>query len=444
MKANSCDPKDYPYSTASEFLRQIVRQNRRSSRGGTYAVCSAHPAVLDAAIQQALMDGTVLHVESTSNQVNQFGGYTGSTPRDFAAQIRRTAEQAGLSPARVLLGSDHLGPYYWRSEAAASAMVKACELAAQSVQAGYQKIHLDASMACADDPGLLPEEVIAERSAMLCAAAEESYESLPAGSPRPVYIIGTEVPVPGGEVAEGERPTPTRLDDLRSSLDAFQKAFLAKGLDAAWENVIGVVVQPGVEFGDGTVFGYDSEKARPLVTGLPASPELVYEAHSTDYQTPSNLGQMVKEHFAILKVGPWLTFSYREAVFALEMIECEIAELSNDGSHVRETLEAEMLRDPQHWDRYYRGSEEQRKFARAYSLSDRCRYYWPKPKVERAVSRLMHNLDRPLPLPLLSQYLPVEYEAIRNSELENSAPAIIRHHIQSVLRVYAAACRTEA
>jgi D-tagatose-1,6-bisphosphate aldolase subunit GatZ/KbaZ len=323
-------------------------------------------------------------------------------------------------------------------------MAKACELAAQTVLAGYQKIHLDASMPCGGDPAALSEEVVAARTAMLCQAAEQSCESMPAGSPRPTYVIGTEVPVPGGEVAEGECPKPTQLDDLLSSLATFRKAFMARGLAAAWENVIAVVVQPGVEFGDSTVFAYDPEKAQPLVTGLPNSPELVYEAHSTDYQTPSSLTQMVKNHFAILKVGPWLTFAFREAVFALDMIEREMAKSKKDGSQVRETLESAMLRDPQHWDRYYSGSEEQQRFARAYSMSDRCRYYWPQANVEQAVSRLTHNLDRPLPLVLLSQYLPAEYEAIRNARLENSAPAIIRHHIQGVLRVYAAACQTSA
>ena len=57
----------------SEYLRSVVQRNRGSGSVGTYAVCSAHPAVIDAAIQQALEDGNCLHVESTSSQVNQFG-----------------------------------------------------------------------------------------------------------------------------------------------------------------------------------------------------------------------------------------------------------------------------------------------------------------------------------------------------------------------------------
>ena len=406
----------------------------------TFAVCSAHPVVLQAAILQSVADGATLHVESTSNQVNQFGGYTGTTPAQFASQIRQAAEAAGLPSERVLLGADHLGPYCWRSESAFRAMANACELASQSVLAGYQKIHLDASMPCGDDPPSLTERAVAERAATLCHAAEESFLSLPSGSPRPLYVIGTEVPAPGGEVSGSEGSTPTKLEDMQETLEAFRAAFTARGLASAWENVIGIVVQPGVEFGDSSIFDYDHEKAKHLVLGLPESPELVFEAHSTDYQTLSSLARMVKDHFAVLKVGPWLTFAFREAVFALASIESEMPEHKNNASCVRKILETEMLRNPEHWRAYYIGTEEQKEFARAFSLSDRCRYYWPQIPVKRAVDRLVQNLKGPLPLALLSQYLPCEYEAIRSGHLENSAPAIILYHIQRILRLYATAC----
>ena len=109
------------------------------------------------------------------------------------------------------------------------------------------------------------------------------------------------------------------MEDARRTLDHFQSAFLNRGLDAAWERVIGLVVQPGVEFGDAAVFAYDRNHARALSASLPASPALVYEAHSTDYQNPEHPpGEPANNHFEILKVGPWLTFAFREAVFALE------------------------------------------------------------------------------------------------------------------------------
>jgi D-tagatose-1,6-bisphosphate aldolase subunit GatZ/KbaZ len=225
-------------------LLDLVRRNRQGETAGTYAVCSAHPAVLDAAIRQSLADEMVLHVESTSSQVNQFGGYTGSTPAMFAAEIRGAAEKLGLPPSQVLLGSDHMGPYYWRKEPAETAMANARELTAQCVLAGYQKFHLDASMACGGDPAVLPVATIAERTAVLCKVAEESFAGLPKGSPRPLYVIGTEVPVPGGEVAEGEAPLPTTLKDLHESLDAFKTAFKSHGLESAWESVIGMDCRP--------------------------------------------------------------------------------------------------------------------------------------------------------------------------------------------------------
>lgn len=424
----------------SEVLLSLVRENRLGRPQGTYAVCSAHPAVLDAAVAQSLHDSSMLHVESTSNQVNQFGGYTGTTPAEFAAMVRRIANECGLPASRVLLGADHLGPYCWRAQPAQEAMAHASRLASDSVLAGYQKIHLDASMACAGDPAALPAAIVAKRTAQLCRAAEDSWATLPSGWPAPLYVIGTEVPVPGGEVEEGLRPTPTTLADLEESLEEFSAAFHAFGLDSAWERVIGMVVQPGVEFGDTSVFEYNRRDAAHLVARLPRNPELVYEAHSTDYQPSTSLRQMVEDHFGILKVGPWLTFAYREAVFALGAMEIEIPECRQAASRVREALEARMLIEPAHWRPYYRGDQLQQQFARAFSFSDRCRYYWPQPQVQQQVDRLLANLNGPLPLTLLSQYLPIAYDAIREGRIPNSAPAIICFHIQRVLEVYASAC----
>jgi D-tagatose-1,6-bisphosphate aldolase subunit GatZ/KbaZ len=427
----------------SEYLQSIVQRNRSGSAVGSYAVCSAHPAVIDAAIQQALEDGNCLHVESTSSQVNQFGGYTGMTPQQFADEMHVAAASAGLPAGRVLLGADHLGPFAWRSEPSAIAMTKACDLARLCVHAGYQKIHLDTSMPCGDDVETLDEKTIAERAAILCRAAEEACDEMSTGSPRPLYVIGTEVPVPGGEVAEGECPVPTKVEDVHRTLDVFHSAFREHGLLAAWENVVGLVVQPAVEFGDAKVFDYDRKKVHTLSAGLPASPALVYEAHSTDYQAPAALAEMVEDHFAILKVGPWLTFAYREAIFALSAIEREILGHKREvkSSQVREALELEMLRNPAHWLSYYRGDEDELRLARAFSFSDRCRYYWPQPAIQEEVKRLLHNLDLfSCPLTLLSQYLPVEYEAIREGALENNPATLIAHHIRRVLRSYSAAC----
>jgi len=321
-----------------------------------------------------------------------------------------------LSEDRILLGGDHLGPFPWRAEASDSALDKVCELTRACVLSGYRKIHLDASMACADDAKVLPEQVVASRAAVLCQAAEEAAKSL------------TEVPAPGGESARGEPPAVTTVESLHQTLQIFQQAFEAKRLSAAWGRVVGVVVQPGVEFGDEVVFEYDRAKARSLAAALPCSPSLVYEAHSTDYQSPNALAQMVEDHFAILKVGPWLTFAFREAVFALSAIERELlgGEKSRTLSQVREALGA-MLREPAYWRSYYSGDESQLRISQAYSYSDRCRYYWHESSVQAEITRLIESLTaQSPPLTLISQYLPLEYKEISAGEISDQPGAIIR------------------
>ncbi len=416
------------------LLRQIVEANRAGGRRGIYAACSAHPLVLQACLEQALADGSPLLIEATSNQVNQEGGYTGRTPAAFRAKVEALAEAAGFPAGRLLLGGDHLGPNPWRSEGAGPAMDKACAMVAAYAGAGFGKIHLDASMPLVADPVPLPDEVVAERAAALCAAAEAVASELP------VYVIGTEVPTPGGALEELDHLAVTRVEDVEHTIEVHRRAFAARGLEAAWERVIAVVVQPGVEFGHASVVDFDPPRAAGLATAILRHPGLAYEAHSTDYQTEGALRALVEAHFAILKVGPGLTFALREAVFALAAIEAEWVPAERR-SRVREALEAAMLRNPGYWRPYYLGTPEEQRFARAYSLSDRTRYYWPEPTVQAAVAVLVRNLtERPAPLPLLSQHLPAQLAAVRGGSLANEPLALVRHTVREVAATYVRAC----
>jgi D-tagatose-1,6-bisphosphate aldolase subunit GatZ/KbaZ len=75
-------------------------------------------------------------------------------------------------------------------------MAKAEVMVAQYVAAGFRKIHLDCSMSCAGDPVPLPEPEIAARAVRLCRAAEQAWRDAHERGEPPVYVIGTEVPVP--------------------------------------------------------------------------------------------------------------------------------------------------------------------------------------------------------------------------------------------------------
>jgi D-tagatose-1,6-bisphosphate aldolase subunit GatZ/KbaZ len=431
------------------MIRNRVRSNLAGKRGGLYSICSANRHVIETGMLEALETEGYVCIESTSNQVNQFGGYMGMTAADFAGYVKKIAASVAFPAERILLGGDHLGPHVWRKEPAASAMEKAGELVRSCVVAGYVKIHLDASMKCADDPGgirtPLGDEIVAERTAALCRIAEEACAARPGGCPAPVYVIGTEVPPPGGEQIEGSAPTVTSPSDLERTVSVSRRAFTAKGLESAWERVIGVVVQPGVEFGDTSIFEYDRAKACALSQYLESSGgHFVFEAHSTDYQLPEGLRRMVEDHFAILKVGPWLTFAFREAVFALAEMEREWLSCRRESSLscVREALDDAMLRNPGYWSTYYAGDDAALRFARKYSYSDRSRYYWPDAQVQNALGILVRNLsESPPPLTLLSQYMPSQYEAVRNGTLRNLPADLIRSKIREVVDIYASATR---
>jgi D-tagatose-1,6-bisphosphate aldolase subunit GatZ/KbaZ len=438
-----------PPDADRSFLDVIVREQKRGQPLGVYAVCSAHPYVLAAAMSHAQQADAPLLVEATCNQVNQFGGYTGMTPADFVAFVRDLAHQRGFPHDRLILGGDHLGPSVWQAEPAGDAMSKARDLVRAYVEAGYTKIHLDASMKLGDDQGEGAPDIClaAARAAELARVAEAAWRAAPEGQMAPRYVIGTEVPPPGGiRTPEGHIEV-SSAEQVAQTIEVTRAAFLDRGLDDGWDRVIAVVVEPGVEYGDATVHKYRPEETRALSWLIESYDGLVYEAHSTDYQTCPALSRMVADHFAILKVGPALTFAFREAVFALEMIEVEwLGGRSGVAlSELRTALESAMLADPRHWEGYYRGDPAAQAYARKYSLSDRCRYYWPAPSVQSALERLLLNLrPAPIPLSLLSQYLPVQYQRVRDGTLANTTDALITDKIEGVLADYACACGHEA
>lgn len=420
-------------------LRDIIDTHRAGRGGGIYSVCSAHPIVLEAAITQAVEDGTVLLVEATSNQVDQFGGYTGMTPVAFRDFVLGLATSLGLAEDRLVLGGDHLGPNRWQTSPAEEAMELAEGLVAAYVEAGYTKIHLDCSMACADDRAPLDDETVAGRAARLMAVAESAAARCGVGPLS--YVVGTEVPVPGGAHETLHRLTPTHPDAARATIAAHRRALADRGLEQCWDDVVALVVQPAVEFDHVQVIDYDPVAAAELSTVVTEDHGLVFEAHSTDYQTPENLARLVRDHWAVLKVGPGLTFALREGLFALARIEDELVP-AGERSRLVEIVDAQMRANPGYWEGYYDGDAHEQRLARQYSYSDRLRYYWPDPVIEAAVQKLFDNLGRTgIPGPLVSQHLPEQYARIRAGELDQNARALAVDKVRDALRPYAAACR---
>jgi D-tagatose-1,6-bisphosphate aldolase subunit GatZ/KbaZ len=417
-------------------LLDLIRRHKSGTPVGIYSVCSAHPLVLEAALRLAHRSEGVALVEATSNQVNQDGGYTGMRPAGFRDRVLAIASDVGLPHDRVILGGDHLGPNCWQRLPSPTALDKAGAMVGEYVAAGFRKIHLDCSMACADDGQALGDELIADRTAALCEITEAAWRS--AGGEPPVYIIGSEVPVPGGAHETLEELAVTTPVAAHATIEAHRRAFARRGVEAAWDRVIGLVVQPGVEFDHHQVIDYVPSRAAALSRCIEPVPGMVFEAHSTDYQTPAALEALVRDHFAILKVGPGATFALREMLWALSDIALEM-ELMTQLSLKDAVLDA-MRRDSRHWKAYYLDAGREH-FDLQFSLSDRIRYYWSTPEVSRVCAQMLGELTSArLPLTLVSQYLPVQYAAIRDGRLRNDPGEVVLDGISQVLRHYADAC----
>ncbi len=424
-------------------LKKIVEAQKNGIPTGIYSVCSANEYVIEAAMERAMQEDKNVLIESTANQVNQYGGYTGMKPADFCEFVYMVAKKTDFPIERIILGGDHLGPLIWKNEKAEVAMAEAEELVKQYVLAGFTKIHLDTSMHLGDDitNEKLDTLVVAERGARLCRVAENSYKELLTSNPKalhPVYVIGSEVPIPGGS-QEAEELTVTNASDFEDTVDCYKKSFMKQKLQSAWENVMAVVVQPGVEFGDETINEYNRDAAKELCNSLKKYPNLVFEGHSTDYQTASALKMMVEDGIAILKVGPGLTFALREALFALSIIESEVLK-GMDGyepSRFIKVVEKAMIENPQNWVKHYHGDERKKSLARKYSYSDRIRYYLPQQEVKLAMEKMIKNLRSVgIPLNILSQYLPIQYIKVRNGELNNDPESLVKDRIINTIDDY--------
>ncbi|MGI6608673.1 MAG: class II D-tagatose-bisphosphate aldolase, non-catalytic subunit [Erysipelotrichaceae bacterium] len=432
-------------------LKRIVTHHKNNDPIGIYSVCSANAFVIRAAIKRGLQTKTPVLIEATANQVNQYGGYTGMKPEDFRDFVFEIAREENFPVENIILGGDHLGPLTWSSLNEEEAMKEAARLIELYVLAGYTKIHIDTSMRLNDDNvnEALSTEVIAKRGAILAEVAEKAYKKLLESKPdatAPVYIVGSEVPIPGGATAESgdSEVQVTKVEDFKATYDTFKKAFENKNLLDAWENVIAIVVQPGVEEKDAGCTEYDRYKAKELMNSIKEYDNIVFEGHSTDYQTKKALRELVEDGVGVLKVGPGLTFAAREALFALAFAEQELyKDTAVRQSNFIKVLDDEMLKNPKNWQKHYTGTAQEIALKRKYSFSDRSRYYMPTENVTEATEILINNFKDGVPLNLLSQFMPIQYTKVRDGLIKNNPEDLIIDRIVNTIDEYLQATHQE-
>ncbi len=279
-------------------MQVMMDRRRNGEKIGVPSYCTANELVLEEALIRAKELNEAVLIEATANQVNQFGGYTGMKPADYYYMVLDMAKRIGVPENHVILAGDHLGPLTWQNEPEESAMAKAEELVYQYAAAGFTKIHLDTSMKVADDPeGPLSTETVARRGARLYKACMRAYDELLKSKPdamRPVFVIGSEVPIPGGAQEAEDSLAVTKPEAFEDTVRTYRRVFEEEGIADGMNDVIAVVVQPGVEFGDEQVFFYDRDAAKDLCAKLKEYPQVVFEGHSTDYQSAECLRKMVE------------------------------------------------------------------------------------------------------------------------------------------------------
>ena len=423
-------------------IKEIIAERQLGNHLGIPSFCTANAIVIETILEHSKHFDDYVLIEATANQVNQFGGYTNMTPSDFVDYVYDIADKVDFPKDKILLGADHFGPLAWADKSEDEAMGYAKELVRQAVLAGYTKIHLDTSMHLGSDDAntRLSDEIIAKRGVELYKICEDAFnerlEKFP-DSLHPVYVIGSEVPIPGGEFEEVDTLQVTSPDDFKNTVDAYEREFRKAGFEDAWDNVIAVVVQPGVEFSNVDVHLYEREKSKDLSEVLQNYPNLVFEGHSTDYQPSNKLEEMVEDGVAILKVGPACTFALREGLFALSMMESELIKDENQHVNFIDTLENVMIENPKDWQNYYVGSEIDKELSRKYSFSDRSRYYMSREDIESSIEQLFENIDRiELPLGLIKQFFPNVFMKILEDDYPIDSKSLVKSKIIDVIDDY--------
>ena len=422
-------------------IKKILEKRNSGILAGIPSFCTSNSIVLEAILEYYLSSEEYVLIECTANQVNQFGGYMNMTPADFVEYLYNIADNVGFPKDRIILGADHFGPLAWEDKSENEAMDNAKELVRLAVLAGYTKIHLDTSMFLGSDDSSkrLSDEIIAKRGVELYKVCEEAFiercDKFP-NSIHPVYVIGSEVPIPGGEYDEKNTLTVTSPQDFENTLKTYDKTFKENGFDDAWDNIIAIVVQPGVEFSNYDIHDYNRHESVELCEKLAEYPNLVFEGHSTDYQTQNKLKEMVEDGVAILKVGPALTFALREGLFSLSLIEKELIKDCDKRASFIEFLDDIMVKNPKDWEKYYQGNELEKELQRKYSFSDRSRYYMARQDINEHITQLFENIDSHyIPLGIMKQYFPKLFLEIK-SQPNSNAKNLVKLNIKNVIKDY--------
>ena len=424
----------------TSLLIDIMEANCRGERKGIYAVGSHNSTILEVCFQQALVDGSPVLLEISANMLVLPGQSGKTSPADFINRIKHIAAEAEFPQDRLFFGVNDLSPSLWQDESDESALNKTCELISDIVDLGINKMGIHAGELLKGDPvgETLAQEIIIARETVLYQAAERAAVKLP-GEKKPLYVIGVH-PRQG---TKEDQMNIVRKEDVEIAVDQFAQTAEAAGLPEIKERLLAVRIFLGNGYDSESVIPFDSSLLKELGGCVCGDRSVVLEALQTDFQSQTVLNQLVGNHFAFLSVGLELTYTMREALFSLALMENETM-IGKPGVYLSNfiiELDRAMQSAPHHWQEYYTGNGFEQLVARKYSFYDRSRFFLENKDVRKMRKRLYDNLTaNPVPLTVLRQFMPRQYERVTAGELENKPKALVMDAIRYALHRYSRAC----
>lgn len=341
--------------------------------------CTSNKEVLNTIIFYCKRKNLPCLIESTSNQVNQYGGYTGKTPINFYTDLKKILKKNNFNSQNLYVGGDHLGPLPWKNKNEKIAMNNSIKLINNCLDSKYTKIHVDTSIKCSNENSI-NHSIIFERTKYIIEKSK-----LKKNLKKIFLIIGTEVPLSGsnekGKIKlTQEKQIILEVKKFRNLLKKFYKKKLKFGL----------VVEPGMRFMHYNILSPNFSKFNEKKK-ISQKNNFIYEAHSTDYQPVNILKGLVKNNFKFLKVGPELTYNYSRSLFFMENIEKKY--FKNGLSNIKKKILLTMLKDKKYWKGYYLGNKSKIKKLILNSKLDRMRYYLNKNNVVLSTTKLKKNIN---------------------------------------------------
>lgn len=384
--------------------------------------CTSNEDVINSIINFCKKYKLPILIESTSNQVNQFGGYSKLKPSEFKRKIEKLSKNNLFPKKNIIFGGDHLGPLPWKKLDKKIAMNRAKNLVKLYFNSKFNKLHIDTTIKLKNDK-TFNKEIIKNRSKKLLSNLNNKYTK------KLILVLGSEVPPAGGGMIK-RKYNKNLENEIISEIHLYKKIFK----DLKVKNKLNLVVDPGLSFNDTKVFKSKNNVLK-FLKKISKLMNVEYEAHSTDYQSLLELKKLVKSNFKFLKVGPELTYNFTNAILKMSKIE---KKYTKNHSDIKNIILKTLKQNKKNWMDYYNRADINKVLIGKF---DRLRYYWNDINIKKAKNKLFQNIDN------LDKRILLRDMGIKNNNQvllslsnESNSTIIINSYIFKVLQKYYKAC----